>query len=129
MTLRGRAVRTARGAGEGNLGCIVWVLIAGIIGLVLFKFVPVKIHTAQLKDYVSEQAQFVSRKDTSESIKKRILRKADELALDIEPSAVKVVKGREAVRVDLKFTIPLEFPGYTYDYVVDETIERKIFNF
>lgn len=122
-------VNRRRGVGEGNLGCLVWILVIGALGLVLFKFVPVKVHTAQLKDFASEQAQFAGRRDTADSIKKQILKKAKELDLEVDPKAIKVTRGQEAIRIEMRFTIPLEFPGYTYEYVVDETIEKQIFNF
>jgi len=127
--MRNSANRLKRGVGEGNLGCIIWLLILGALVLVLWKFVPVKIHTAQLNDYVSEQAQFVSRKDTSESIKKRILNKAAELNLEIDPKQIKVVKTKKSVTVEMNYVIPLEFPGYTYELEVDETIVKQIFDF
>jgi len=118
-----------RSAGEGNLGCILWLLVAAIVGYALFLYVPTKINTSQLTDFAGEQAQHAGRRDTAEVIKKRIIKRARELNLEVDPKDIKVQRGRERIKIDMKYTVPLEFPGYTYEFVVDEKIDKTIFIF
>ena len=122
---RRRGLRT----GEGNVGCILWVLVLAIIGLICFKVIPVKIANAELLDYIETTSQHASKKETGEILRKRFLKKAAELELPVEKDDISVKKTNDAVRVELNYTIPLEFPGYTYEMTVDKTIEKTIFRF
>ena len=115
-----------RQAGDGKLGCILWslVLIAG--GLVAWKAVPVKIATSELYDYMVEQAKWAGN-TPSDVLQKRIVNKANELELSVDPKFVTVEKGGDKIRMNATFTVPLEFPGYTYEWDFDLQVERPIF--
>jgi hypothetical protein len=114
--------------GSGNLGCILWVL-ALIIGvMVVWKVVPARIASAQLHDFMEEIAKF-SAKTPAEELKKQILDKAASLDLPVVKDNVKVQRIGDKVRIDVTYTMPLEFPGYTYNWDVHEQIERDIFIF
>ena len=57
-------MRRSRGnRGSANFGCIVWLVILGLVGYVLWKVVPVKIATSEFYDVMQEQAAFGSIKD------------------------------------------------------------------
>ena len=115
-----------RQAGDGKLGCILWslVLIAG--GLVAWKAVPVKIATSELYDYMVEQAKWAGN-TPSDVLQKRIVKKAAELELPVDPKFVTAEKGGDKIRMSATFTVPLEFPGYTYELEFDLQVERPIF--
>ena len=55
--------RHGRCAAAANLGCIVWLVILGVVGYLLYKVVPVKIATSEFYDTMQEQAAFGSIKD------------------------------------------------------------------
>ena len=113
-------------AGDGKLGCILWslLLIAGI--LVGFKAVPVKIATSELYDFMVEQAKWAGN-TPSEVLQKRIVSKANELDLPVDPREVTAEKVGDKIRMKAAFTVPLEFPGYTYEWNFDLQVERPIF--
>jgi hypothetical protein len=113
-------------AGDGKLGCILWslLLIAGV--LVAWKAVPVKIATSELYDFMVEQAKWAGN-TPSEVLQKRIVSKAAELDLPVDPKLVTVEKGGDKIRMGATFTVPLEFPGYTYEWDFDLQVERPIF--
>ncbi len=115
-----------RQAGDGKLGCILWslVLIAG--GLIAWKAVPVKIATSELYDYMVEQAKWAGN-TPSDVLQKRIVKKANELELPVDPKFVTAEKGGDKIRMSATFTVPLEFPGYTYEWDFDLQVERPIF--
>ena len=57
-------MRRSRGnRGAANIGCIVWIVILGLVGYVLMKVVPVKIATSEFFDTMQEQTSFGSIKD------------------------------------------------------------------
>jgi hypothetical protein len=113
-------------AGDGKLGCILWggMLVAG--ALIAWKAVPVKIATSELYDYMVEQAKWAGN-TPSEVLQKRIVGKANELNLPVDPKFVSAEKLGDKIRMSATFTVPLEFPGYTYDWDFDLQVERPIF--
>jgi hypothetical protein len=113
-------------AGDGKLGCILWslLLVAGI--LVGVKAIPVKIATSELYDFMVEQAKWAGH-TPAEVIQKRIVNKANELDLPVDPKFVSAEKLGDKIRMKADFTVPLEFPGYTYDWNFDLQVERPIF--
>ncbi|MEO8276503.1 MAG: hypothetical protein ABI639_09800 [Thermoanaerobaculia bacterium] len=113
-------------AGDGKLGCILWsvLLIAG--ALVTWKAVPVKIATSELYDFMVEQAKWAGN-TPSETIQKRIVAKANDLDLPVDPKMVTTEKNGDKIRMRAIFDVPLEFPGYTYDWEFDLQVERPIF--
>ena len=58
MTRSRRGIR-----GGANFGCIVWLVVLGLVAYLLWKVVPVKIATSEFYDVMQEQAAFGSIKD------------------------------------------------------------------
>jgi hypothetical protein len=73
-----------------------------------------------------EQAKY-AQSPKPEIFKKRIVDKARELGLPVAPKNVKVVITGNRVRMRCKYSVPLEFPFYTYVWEVDHNIDRPIF--
>jgi len=113
-------------AGDSKVGCVLWslLLIAGI--MVGLKAVPVKIATSELYDFMVEQAKWAGN-TPAETIQKRIVSRAHELDLPVDTKFVVVEKPGDKIRMSAVFTVPLEFPGYTYEWDFDLQVERPIF--
>jgi hypothetical protein len=118
--------RTAE-RGEGKLGCIFWFVVLAIGAMIAWKAVPVKMHSAELYDYMDELARFSAAKDTPEQLQKKILTKAFELDLPLDKDHVHVEKMGERVKMTASYTVPLEFPGYTYHWNFDFQLDRQLF--
>lgn len=114
-------------AGDSKLGCVVWVVLLGIFVMVALKAVPVKIHSSQFYDYMEGQAKFV-RRPTKALLTRRVLEKAHQLDLPLDKKDLKVVVGGARVIIAVKYTVPLEFPGYTYNWDFDYKIDRPVFD-
>lgn len=112
--------------GDGNVGCFFWLLVLVVVGMILWKAVPVKIATAELYDYSLELTKF-SAKASQEELRRRILEKAKELNLPLNPKQVEIVKSKERIRIHLNYVVPLDFPGYTYEWKIEDEIDRPIF--
>ena len=117
-----------RQAGDGKLGCILWSLLLTAGVLIAWKAVPVKIATSELYDFMVEQAKWAGN-TPAEVLQKRIVGKADELNLPADPKFVTAEKTGDKIRMRAVFTVPLEFPGYTYDWNFDLRIDRSIYIF
>lgn len=115
-----------RQAGDTKVGCVLWSIVLIAVVLVAWKAVPVKIATSELYDYMVEQAKWAGN-TPADVLQKRIVGKANELELPVDPRYVTAAKVGDKIRMSATFTVPLEFPGYTYDWDFDLQVERPIF--
>lgn len=113
-------------AGDGKLGCILWALLLAAGIMIGWKAIPVKIATSELYDFMVEQAKWAGN-TPSEVLEKRIVSKAIDLDLPVDPKMVSAEKNADKIRMRATFTVPLEFPGYTYEWPFDLQVERPIF--
>ena len=120
--------RRAAERGSGNLGCILWVIVLLVGILIAYKAIPVKIKSAELYDQMEEMAKFSAR-NPPEEIKKQILDLGRELELPLEKDNVKVQRIGDRIKMQASYTVPLEFPGYTYEWHFDHQVDRPIFIF
>lgn len=119
--------RTAE-RGEGNLGCILWLLLLGVGVMVALKTIPVKVQSAELYDYMVELTKFAA-SSSPKQLEKQILNKANELRLPLDKEHVQVRKAGDRIQMEASYTVPIEFPGYTYQWNFDYQIDRPIFIF
>lgn len=112
--------------GQGRIGCILWLLAVAAFLTVVWKMVPVKIATAELEDYMVEQAKFAGRA-SAETLKKRVLARAKELDIPLTTKTLKVTKTANRVRMQARYTIPIEFPFYTYYWEFEHDVDRPVF--
>ncbi len=120
---RSRSVR-----GGANVGCIVWLVILGFVGYVLWKVVPVKIASSEFFDVMQEQAAFGSIKD-QKFIEFEILRRAGELQIPVTKDNLKITKARESITVEAHYEITIDFFNGAYKYVwkFDPVVQRPLF--
>ncbi|HWN43135.1 MAG TPA: hypothetical protein VNW71_13000 [Thermoanaerobaculia bacterium] len=113
--------------GEGNLGCIVWLLVLGLAVMISMKAVPVKIASAEMYDYMDELARSAGVNTTAEDVKKAILARAVDLKLPLDKDHVTVTRQGDRLRMRAEYTVPVEFPGYTYNWHFVHELDRPIF--
>jgi hypothetical protein len=113
--------------GEGNLGCILWLLVLGLAVMISVKAIPVKIASAELYDYMDEVARSAGVNTTAEGVKKAILQRAADLKLPLDKDMVTVVRQGDRLQMRAEYTVPVEFPGYTYNWHFVHELDRPIF--
>lgn len=118
--------------GETNIGCILWVALLALAVLIAVKMIPVKIATSQLYDYMEELAKHAT-EAPADVIAKAIVSKAKELELPLVKDDVHVERlgsgVNESIRMRAVYTVPVEFPGYTYQWHFDQQLDRPIYIF
>jgi hypothetical protein len=114
--------------GQGTVGCVLWSVALLVAILIAWKMIPVKIRSAELYDFMVEQAKFATGA-TPEVIKKRILAEADRLQLPVDKKSVTVSKRGDRIRMRCNYMVPVKFPGYTYEWTFNHEIDRPIFYF
>jgi hypothetical protein len=123
--------RNRRERGEGQFGCLIGLVLLLIAGLFAYKLIPVKVKTAEMRDAVVDEAKSAGRHQNermSEIISKNLLEKAKQLGLPVKPEDVKVERTQSSyVRIEVKYTVPVEFPGFTYNWNFRHYYENPIF--
>ena len=115
--------------GEGNFGCILWALVVIVVVYIGWMMVPVKIASAQLEDFMTEQAKWAERR-SPERIEKAILAKARELELPLDPKKLKVERRGDHIYMKTEYVVPVEFiGGYVYEWHFEHDVDRPIFIF
>lgn len=112
--------------GEARLGCVLWLIVLAVFVMIIMKVVPVKIRSAELYDFMEETAMFAGRA-TTEELKKRILARARDLELPLKEKNIKVERIGGRVRMRCTYTVPIEFPGYTYNWDFEHIVDRPVF--
>ena len=112
--------------GQGKLGCILWLLVLMAVVGIAAKLIPIKIKSAELYDYMEEQALFAGRSGT-ETLKGRILDRAKDLESPLDKKNLKVERRGGRIKIRATYTIPVELPGYTYYWDFEHMIDRPVF--
>jgi hypothetical protein len=113
--------------GEGNLGCILWLLALGLAVLIAWKAIPVKLQSTELYDYMDELAKFSAAQVKPDVLKKRILDRAAQLQIPLDKENVRVERNGDRIYMEVEYTIPVEYPGYTYQWNFHQKLDRPIF--
>ena len=117
-----------RQSGQGKIGCALWILAFVVAGTVAYKMIPVKVKTSELHSFMVDQAKWAGNL-TNDALEKSILAKGAELGLPLDEKGVQVVKDRDHVRMEAVYTVPIEFPGYTYQWQFHQLVDRNIYIF
>jgi hypothetical protein len=99
-----------------------------VIALLASRFLPVKIATMQLKDHIDDLVVAYPRNPQS-FFEKEIRVRAEQLDLKIPKDQIKVRRTDERIIIDIRFTAPLDFIFFTYnwDIVIYEDLDVFIF--
>lgn len=112
--------------GEGRLGCLFGLIVLLIAVLIAYKMIPVKVKSAEMRDTIIDEARSAgSRND--KIIMDAILFKAKQLELPITEDNVDISRPASNIRIEVRYTVPIVFPGYTYNWNFHHKAENPIF--
>ncbi len=112
--------------GEGKAGCVFWILLLVVGGLVAWRWIPVTIADMQLKDHMDELAKLYPRKD-ARFFERSIHDRAKELRISIDQKKIRVEKNQRRVIMEVEYTVPLDFFVFTYQKNYNHRMERDIY--
>ena len=79
-------------------------------------FAPIYYRNLELQNYVSGVAQRVENQTNSDDVLRTwVLEKAHELDLPVKEDNVHVIRSKEGVRIDVRYFVRVDLPGYTVD--------------
>jgi len=112
--------------GEGQLGCIVGlILLAGTL-FVAYKIIPVKVAAADLRREVIDEARSAGRHSDAR-IRSSIMLKAEELQIPLNEDDLKINRRNNSIRIDAEYTQPIDLLGYIYESKYHLSAENPIF--
>ena len=120
-----RALRSEKG--EGRFGTLVGLSVLALTVYLGFKVIPEMINIYTFRDYLDEQARFAALSRHDEEIKKRILRKAQELDLPVGGKNVTLNRSESYFDIHVRYVVPIVTPFYTYDWKLDESVRAPLF--
>lgn len=112
--------------GEGQIGCIIGLIILIACGYIAYKMIPVKVRAADLRQEITDIARSAGVYKEPE-IRKRILAKAEELNLPLESENLTIERKPDRVYVEAVYVVPVEFPGYTYQWEFKHIADNPVF--
>ena len=113
--------------GEGGFGTLVALCVLLVTIYLGFKVIPVMVNAYSFRDFIEQEARFAALKKEDEAVRKRVLRKADELRLPVDAKSIHVSRTTTHVDIKVKYTVPIETPIYTYYWVFDEKSHAALF--
>ena len=116
-----------RQSGEGIVGCVVWAALLGIALLVAVKMLPVKVASAELEDFMVEQAKFAGRGTTAARVDRAILEKAQKLGLPVTKKDVKVHLSGGRIIMKCTYSVPVDLVVHTYVWQFNHEVNRPVF--
>ena len=118
--------RSRREAGEGQIGCLVGLVLLLIAIFIAWKVIPIKVRAADLRQTVVDEAKSAGTHNNAQ-ITKYILAKAQDVDLPVTEDNIKINRRQNDITVDVDYTVPIEFPGYTYIWHINHHAENPIF--
>ena len=119
-------VRNRRERGEGQFGCLVGLVFLVLAGLIAYKMIPIKVKTADLRETVMAEARSAGIHN-NRTILGEILAKAEQNNLPVTEENVKIERKNQIIKIDVEYTVPVEFPGYTYHWKFHHYTENPVF--
>ncbi|MBK8594171.1 MAG: hypothetical protein IPN83_01020 [Holophagales bacterium] len=120
MTVRNRV------RGEGAFGTIFGIAVVILVGIALFKVVPLHIAGNKVLDAMTEQANFAGVK-ALEKIQYEIFVIAQEAGTPLLLQDIKIRRHGNDVIVEAKYIQKVSVLGYQYTYGFDKTVQKPVF--
>jgi hypothetical protein len=118
--------RNRRELGEGQGGCIVGLIFFLAVLFIAYKMVPVKVKAAEIRQEVVDEARSAGT-HSDQRIRRGILEKAKEANFPIDDGDIKIRRWANNIRVEVEYVVPVQFPGYTYNWKFHHSAENPIF--
>jgi hypothetical protein len=115
--------------GDVPVGCLVGGVVAIVVVLISIKVAPIMIHVGELDREISSLADRANRREyTDQRIRRSILEKAEELDLPVDKKkGVDIKRTSNRIKITVRYTMTIEFPGYTYVWDKEHYHERPLF--
>lgn len=113
--------------GSARLKFVIVVAIIGIIAYCGYQFIPVAYQAYQVKDSMQNYVDTaVAVGHPATWIRDQLVKKLPEYEVPAN-AVITPSQADNRLEVRVQYTLPIEFPGYTYDYEFDHTAKSATF--
>ncbi len=112
--------------GEGAFGTIIGIAVVVLVGIALFKIVPLHIAGNRVFDAMTEQANFAGVKPL-DKIQYEIFVIAQEAGTPLALQEIKIRRQSTDIIVEAKYTQKVSVLGYQYVYAFDRSVQKPVF--
>ena len=120
-----RSIRP-RERGEINFGCLFGLIFLAVAVLVAFKMIPVKVKNAEMRAAIVDEAKSAGTHNDGQ-IREYIYAKAVEDSLPLSKDDIHITRANSEITIDVEYTVPVQFPGFTYQWHVTHHANNPIF--
>ncbi len=113
--------------GEGRFGSMIGLLVLAVTVYLGFKTIPVMVRGYEFRDFLEEQARFAAMRKDDDDVRTAVIRKAQELELPVQGKNIKLLRTSTRFDIAVKYTVPIETPVYTYNWIFDEKQSSPLF--
>ena len=108
--------------GEGKVGLLIAIAVVAVGIFLGMKFIPVRVAAYELRDFVEEECRFAAVRKGDDEVRKRIMNKAEELDIPLEPKNLVLRRTRSEMIITASYTkdIDLKVPTYVYEFDIEE---------
>jgi hypothetical protein len=119
-------LKRRRERGEGQFGCLVGLVLLLLAGLIAYKLIPIKVKAADLRETIVNESKSAGR-HSDRAIVGNIMFKAKQLELPLKEEDIHVQRVNSYIKIEVTYTVPVQFPGYVYNWDFRHYYENPIF--
>ncbi len=112
--------------GEGAFGTIFGIAVVVLVGIALFKIVPLHIAGNKVLDAMTEQANFAGVKPL-DKIQYEVFVVAQEAGTPLALQDIKIRRQGTDVIIEAKYVQKVSVLGYQYAYAFDKSVQKPVF--
>ena len=113
--------------GSARLKFLVFLVVVGIIAYAAYLYVPVAYRAYLFKDFMQHNVDVASAQGYKPVwVSEQLTKSLAEYEVP-EDALITPVTRDNRMEVRVQYTLPIEFPGYTYDYEFDQTVRSTAF--
>ncbi|MDQ1638002.1 MAG: hypothetical protein QOF62_1341 [Pyrinomonadaceae bacterium] len=113
--------------GGARLKFIIVITIIGVVAYIGYMFLPVLYQAYLFKDLMQHNVDVASSQGYPATwVKDQLQKSAPEFGVPAD-AVINPVQRDNRIEVSVQYVIPIEFPGYTYQYNFDHTVKSTAF--
>ena len=113
--------------GSARLKFILIMAIIGIVAYIGYMFLPIAYQAYLFKDLMQHDVDVASSQGYPASwVKDQLVKSAPEFGVPAD-AVINPLQRDNRIEVNVQYVIPIEFPGYTYQYNFDHTVKSTAF--
>ena len=113
--------------GSARLKFILVIAVIGILIYIGYMFLPIAYQAYLFKDLMQHDVDVASAQGYQATwVKDQLVKSAPEFGVPAD-AIINPVQRDNRIEVTVQYVIPIEFPGYTYEYNFDHTVKSTAF--